>query len=370
MVSVRSRPNGLPIAIAGSPTCTPLEDPSGSGCSCWPAGVDLQHARGRWTRRCRATLRGRRSACSANCTVIFCAPSTTWALVRIVPLSSITKPEPVACPRCSWGMPKSNGEVLCDCWTIVGADEDDAGRVALVDVARGQALVRGAGVGRAAERAPARRSWWCGHRRGAGPRRAARDAPQPMTADAAATGSRLRFIASEGASGSLTASQRAFRIAKAGARRGSEHFGLDAHARQAAARRLDIVARISVSPMSTASTPTRSSSSIWLARRGSPTRETTVLPAGHVAEQLVGALDVDGEVRQVAVVDADDVGVDDLQRAVELVLVVDLDEHVEVQRARLPVQLGEVARVAARRRSAGARRRRPPPTRTPGRGRR
>src|SRR6476646_4999059 len=49
------------------------------------------------------------------------------------------------------------------------------------------------------------------------PETRARDAPQPMTADAAATGNRLRFIASEGASRSLTASQRAFRIAKAGA---------------------------------------------------------------------------------------------------------------------------------------------------------
>src|SRR3954468_18294833 len=39
-----------------------------------------------------------------------------------------------------------------------------------------------------------------------------------------------------------------------------------------------------------------------------------------VAEQLVGALDIDAEVAEVAVVDADDVGVDDLERPFELLL--------------------------------------------------
>src|SRR3954454_7577319 len=50
-----------------------------------------------------------------------------------------------------------------------------------------------------------------------------------------------------------------------------------------------------------------------------------------VAEQLVGALDIDAEVAEVAVVDADDVGVDDLERPFELLLVVHLDEDVEVE---------------------------------------
>ena len=71
------------------------------------------------------------------------------------------------------------------------------------------------------------------------------------------------------------------------------------------------------------------------------------LAGGHVGEQLERPLEVDAEVGEVAVVDADDVGVDDLQRALELVLVVDLDEHVEVQRARL-------ARAARRGRSAAS----------------
>src|SRR4051794_19237225 len=61
-----------------------------------------------------------------------------------------------------------------------------------------------------------------------------------------------------------------------------------------------------------------------------------------VGEQLVRALDVDGEVDEVAVVDADDVRVGDLQRAVELVLAVDLDEHVQVEAERLAVERRQV----------------------------
>src|SRR4051794_12242323 len=57
-----------------------------------------------------------------------------------------------------------------------------------------------------------------------------------------------------------------------------------------------------------------------------------------VAEQLVRALDVDGEVAEVAVVDADDVGVHDLQSPLELLLVVNLDEDVEVEPDGLAVQ--------------------------------
>ena len=95
-------------------------------------------------------------------------------------------------------------------------------------------------------------------------------------------------------------------------------------------------ARISVSPIRTASTPTRSSSSIC-SRLVKPDSETTVLPGGDVREQLVGALDVDAEVREVAVVDADHLGVD-VQGDLELVLVVDLDEHVQVERAGVAME--------------------------------
>jgi hypothetical protein len=84
----------------------------------------------------------------------------------------------------------------------------------------------------------------------------------------------------------------------------------------------------------------------------------------HVGQQLVGALDVDLEAGQVAVVDPDHVGVGDLERAGQLVLVVDLDQHVEVQRGRLRVQLGSSAgrNAATMSRIASAPR---PPTRRP-----
>ena len=78
-----------------------------------------------------------------------------------------------------------------------------------------------------------------------------------------------------------------------------------------------------------------------LARREARLRDDG-LARGHVGQQLVGALDVDGEVRQVAVVDAEHVGLD-LERLLELALVVDLHERVEVQRRGLVQQLGEVA---------------------------
>src|SRR4051794_24706285 len=68
------------------------------------------------------------------------------------------------------------------------------------------------------------------------------------------------------------------------------------------------------------------------------------LAGGHVGEQLVGALEVDAEVGQVPVVDADDVDVD-LEGAVQLGFAVDLHQDVEVDGARLLVQPRETALV-------------------------
>ncbi len=45
VVSVRSRPNGLPMAIVGSPTCTSLDDPSVSGRRSRPSGSTFSTAR-------------------------------------------------------------------------------------------------------------------------------------------------------------------------------------------------------------------------------------------------------------------------------------------------------------------------------------
>ena len=44
-VNVRSRPNGLPIATTESPTSTPDESPSGSGCSALAGRSTLSTAR-------------------------------------------------------------------------------------------------------------------------------------------------------------------------------------------------------------------------------------------------------------------------------------------------------------------------------------
>ena len=62
---------------------------------------------------------------SSNWTVTREAPSITCALVRMSPLLSTTKPEPVACPRCSWGK-RSKGEatrctICAFTWTTPGA---------------------------------------------------------------------------------------------------------------------------------------------------------------------------------------------------------------------------------------------------------
>ena len=137
VVTVRSRPNGLPIATTGSPTSTLTESPSverlaGPSCRRSPSA-----ARRRCWRRCRRA--SRRRSCRRRSRPRSCvAPSTTCALVRMWPSLSITKPEPVASPRCAWGRP--NGDWLC--WIDLGADEHDARAVALVDLVDGQAARR------------------------------------------------------------------------------------------------------------------------------------------------------------------------------------------------------------------------------------
>src|SRR5215211_7082339 len=65
------------------------------------------------------------------------------------------------------------------------------------------------------------------------------------------------------------------------------------------------------------------------------------LARGHVGEQLVGPLDVDREIGQVAVVEAEHVGLD-VQGDLQLALVVDLDQRVEVEVAGLAQQVVEV----------------------------
>ena len=83
VVSVPSSRNGLPIAIAGWPTLRSFDEPSASGVSLRPAGVDLQQ---REVRRGvdADDARGRPAAPGrAKRTRTVCAPSTTWSFVRM-----------------------------------------------------------------------------------------------------------------------------------------------------------------------------------------------------------------------------------------------------------------------------------------------
>jgi hypothetical protein len=107
VVSVRSRPNGLPIATVGSPTSTSFDVPSASGSRSSPFGSTRSSARSvdgsMPRRRARAVLPFWKR------TEIAVAFSTTWALVSSEPSSSMTKPVPVDSPRCSVGK-TSNGD--------------------------------------------------------------------------------------------------------------------------------------------------------------------------------------------------------------------------------------------------------------------
>ncbi len=105
VVSVRSSPNGLPIATVGSPTCTSRDEPSVSGCRPSPDGSIFSTARSSETSR--PTILASTVLMFEPRTSTFVALATTWALVRIVPLPSTMKPEPVAIPCCTWGAPKS-----------------------------------------------------------------------------------------------------------------------------------------------------------------------------------------------------------------------------------------------------------------------
>ena len=98
-VTVRSRPNGLPIATTGSPTFTCEESPSGIGWSSFAGALTLSTAMSvdsslptTW-----AGI-GDETSLRPSVTSTFEAPLTTWALVRMCPAWSITKPVPVAVP--------------------------------------------------------------------------------------------------------------------------------------------------------------------------------------------------------------------------------------------------------------------------------
>ena len=90
VVTVCSRPKGLPIAITGSPTWSCAESPSGTTGS--PRASTFRRARSVFGSRPR-TFAGH-SRPSESLTLISVAPSTTWLFVTMYPSGLTMKPEP------------------------------------------------------------------------------------------------------------------------------------------------------------------------------------------------------------------------------------------------------------------------------------
>ncbi len=130
VVTVRENPNGLPIAIDESPTFTLLESPSGRGTSSASSGSTLSTARSLEGSR-PFTSAFTKSSSSPNRTSTSLAPSTTWALVTIVPSLSTTNPDPVARSAVLFG--KAERGLLAGA-DATSADEDHAATLVLVDV--------------------------------------------------------------------------------------------------------------------------------------------------------------------------------------------------------------------------------------------
>ena len=137
VVTVREKPNGLPIAIDGVAHLDLRGVAQRQRHELGVVGVDLQH--GEVVRRVPALDLGvHEVALLAEADVDLVAPSTTCALVMIVPSLSTTKPEPVAVPPWS-GQPEGGLLARAD---ALGADEDHAAALVLVDVGDGAARRR------------------------------------------------------------------------------------------------------------------------------------------------------------------------------------------------------------------------------------
>src|SRR5437773_2214048 len=104
VVTVCSSPNGLPIAITGSPTSSRAESPSGITGS--PVASTFRRAMSVLGSRPRTLAENSRP--SASVTRISVAPSTTWLLVTTKPAELIAKPEP-RLRTVRRGAPRKNG---------------------------------------------------------------------------------------------------------------------------------------------------------------------------------------------------------------------------------------------------------------------
>ena len=90
VVTVCSSPNGLPMAITGSPTASRSESPKGrvgSPEACTPEQGDVGPG-------VAATSRASSSPWSARRATICAAPRTTWKFVTMKPSVEAMKPEP------------------------------------------------------------------------------------------------------------------------------------------------------------------------------------------------------------------------------------------------------------------------------------
>ena len=102
VVTVRSSPNGLPIATTGSPTSTFDESASVSGVRA--SGLASTLSRAMSVDGSLPTSVAFRVSSFENRTSIAVAPSMTWKFVAMCPCLSSTKPEPSAVADC-WNWP-------------------------------------------------------------------------------------------------------------------------------------------------------------------------------------------------------------------------------------------------------------------------
>ena len=136
VVTVRSSPNGLPIATTGSPTSTFDESASVSGVSA--SGLASTLSRAMSVDGSLPTSVAFRVSSFENRTSIEVAPSMTWKFVAMCPCLSSTKPDPSAVARLlELARDRGRGGDR-------GRDLHDAGAAALVDlVHRERATARG-----------------------------------------------------------------------------------------------------------------------------------------------------------------------------------------------------------------------------------
>ena len=135
VVSVRSRPKGLPIAIVGSPTCTPRELPSASGSSSLGLAVTLRTARSVDSSRPRIVAVDDVAVGELDGHLRRAGDDVGVREDRALAVDDEARAGRLAALLLGEAEVERRLRLLDD----LRADEDDARRGALVDVARGEA---------------------------------------------------------------------------------------------------------------------------------------------------------------------------------------------------------------------------------------